>query len=82
MGDSIKVFTEVQVDNIQCSALIYHISQPIIEVYEVGQAWLTLGEAILTTPDGFSSLEMHLEMISRISCSILFPESTVTLISL
>lgn len=71
MSDSVKVFTEVQVDNTQCSALIYQISQAITEVYEVS---LTLGEAMLTTPDDFSSL-MRLEMISRINCSILFSDS-------
>lgn len=42
-----------QVDNIRFFPLIYQASHFIIEVYEVGQAWVSYGEAMLTTPDDF-----------------------------
>jgi len=38
MEDSVKGLTEVQVDNMQCSPLIYQASHYIIEFYQVGQA--------------------------------------------
>ena len=70
MGDHTKGLTELQVDAIHCSSLIHWASHFIVEV-QVGQAWLPLGEAMLTTPDDFLVLHVP-EIISRISCSITF----------
>jgi len=42
-GDSIKIIAEVKVDNIYCSLLIYPVSLDIIDSYQNGQAWFTLG---------------------------------------
>jgi len=49
MGDSVKGPTVVQVDNSHCSPLICQASHFIIEIYQVGQARLPIGEAMLTT---------------------------------
>ena len=53
LGDSVKGPAEVQVDNIHCSPLVYQASHFIVEVYQVGQARIPFGEAMLTTPDKF-----------------------------
>lgn len=42
-------FTKVQVDNICHSHFIYQASDFITEVYQVGQAWLSLSETMLDT---------------------------------
>ena len=52
MEDSVKGLTEEQVDNIH-SPLVYQASHFIVEVYQVGQARIPFGEAMLTTPDDF-----------------------------
>ena len=48
-GDSIKDFTEVEVNNLHCSALIHQVSHRTVEGYHVGQAWISLCESTLTT---------------------------------
>ena len=58
MGDSVESLSEVEADNIHCSPLIYPASHAIVESYQIGQAWFSLGESILTTPDNL--LFLHL----------------------
>lgn len=53
MGDIVKGLTEVQVDNICSTFLICQVTHVIVELYQVGQAGLPLGEAMLTTSDYF-----------------------------
>ena len=79
VGDSIKSFAEVKIDDIHCSLPIYPAGDAIIEGYEVGK--FSLGESMLTIPDDifFSSC---LEMSSRTSYSITFPGTEVRLTSL
>ncbi|GAB0181629.1 hypothetical protein GRJ2_000628200 [Grus japonensis] len=38
IGNSIKGLTEMQVDNIHCSPLIYQASHFVVEVYQAGEA--------------------------------------------
>jgi len=40
MGDSVESLAEVEVDNIQCSPLMYSASHAIVESYQIGQARL------------------------------------------
>ena len=44
MGDGAKDYTEVQVNNIHCSPLIYQASHFMVWVYQAGQAWVPLGD--------------------------------------
>ena len=53
MQDSVKGLTDVRVDNIHCSCLVYQASHLTAEVYQAGQAWVPLGEAMLTISDDF-----------------------------
>lgn len=48
---SVKGLTEVKAENIQCFPLIYQTSHLITNIYQVGQAWLPIGEAMITTDD-------------------------------
>ena len=43
---------------INCSSLIYQASHFIMGFYQVGQAWLCLGETMLTTSDDFHVLNV------------------------
>lgn len=56
MGDIIKGLTEVQADKTLCPPLIQELSQFTPDFYQVGQAWLPLGDAVLTTPNDFVTL--------------------------
>jgi len=47
MGDHVKDFEEVQIDDICSSSLVYSYSHCITEGHKVGQAGLALGEAML-----------------------------------
>lgn len=58
IGNSVKCLTDVQVYNIHGFSLIHQASDFLIEVYQFGQALLTLGEAMLTTAADFSVLNM------------------------
>ena len=58
MGDSVKSLTEVKADNIHYSALIYQAYNFIVEGYQAGQAWLPLGEAMMTPPNNLLVLYM------------------------
>lgn len=76
MGDSAVSFTEVHADNIHCCPLIYQANQFFREVYQVGQAWLPLIEAMLNTLDEF--------FVSNVpgNASIIFPGVEVRLTKL
>ena len=50
-ADSAKSPTDVKVDNIHCSPIVYQASHFIIEGYQVGQAWLCCYESVLTIPN-------------------------------
>ena len=58
MGDSVRSLAEVEVDNIHGSPLIYPAGHTIVESYQIGQAWFSLSESTLTTPDNL--LFLHL----------------------
>lgn len=47
MGDHVKGLTEFQVDDISNSSLVKKCSYAIVEGHWIGQAGLTLGEAML-----------------------------------
>lgn len=49
-GDSIKGLSEVQLDNLHCSSLIYQISHFIVEDHRFGQKRLSPHESMLNTP--------------------------------
>ena len=38
MGDSVKILSEVEVDNVHGSPLIYLASHAIADIYQIGQA--------------------------------------------
>lgn len=52
MGESVTGTAVVQVNNSHCSHHVHQDSHFIKEVNQVCQAWLSLGVAMLTTPDG------------------------------
>lgn len=60
MRYSVKGLPEVQVDNPHCPPLIYEASHFILEAYQVGQAWVPLGESMLIAPDDFLVLHVLL----------------------
>lgn len=53
MGDIVKGLTEIQADNTLCLPLIQEVSHFTTDMSQVGQAWLPLDDAMLTTPNDF-----------------------------
>ena len=51
MQDHIKGLSEVQVDDITCSAFVHSLCHLIVEGHQIGQAWSTLGDAMLAVSD-------------------------------
>lgn len=51
MEDSDKSHAEVKLDNIHCSPLTDPSSHAIVEDCQIGQAWFSLGESMLTVPN-------------------------------
>lgn len=45
MGDIVKIFAEVQAENIHCSSLINPPQNDIEENYQIGQAWFPLDQS-------------------------------------
>lgn len=51
MGDDVKGFTEIKLDHAHSFPVIYVPGYILIKGYQVGQAQLSLGEAMLTAPN-------------------------------
>lgn len=56
MENNVEILTEV--GYVHCSPLIHQPSHLILNVYQVGQTLLPLGESMLTTPNDFLVLHM------------------------
>lgn len=67
MGHSVKSLTEVQADNIHCSGF-YQASHFTIDVYQVDQACVPLGEGIWSAAVDFFVLNIFFPVIQYLSC--------------
>lgn len=45
--NKVRCFAEVQIDDLSSSSFIYQCCNPIVENYQICQAWFTLREAVL-----------------------------------
>lgn len=64
MGHSVKSLTEVQADNIHCSGFFYQASHFTIDVYQVDQACVPLGEGIWSAAVDFFVLNIFCHSVS------------------
>ncbi|KAK4831749.1 hypothetical protein QYF61_018947 [Mycteria americana] len=61
VGDSVKGFTTVQVDNIYSLSLIHRVGHLVVEGDQVGQAGPAFHEPMLAGPDPLVGLHMSVE---------------------
>ena len=50
MGEGVKGFMEIKIHHLHCLSIIYSHGNILIKGYQLGQARLPLGEAMLTAP--------------------------------
>lgn len=63
--------------DIRCSSLVYQANEFAVEGYQLGKAWLSLGESLLTTPDHFLVLMLRSDFQEQL-CHHLLVEMRLT----